>query len=240
MPYDRAADLVRLAIRLQGTWSGLTLDDIQREFEVSRRTAERLRALLEAEALDGIEPGVQALTEAEGLAMRPGPRPRLDEGLLALLRHAITVRRVVRFDYATRATGRTRRRVAPYGLIYGNRAFLVGRAEPRLQATERRPLIRPSSEAIRWPHNACARDRRPQDPVQSGRHSTSADAADGSIYNPATWSRTRRRSCAPAMKWSLPAATAASRRRSAGGGLPETRAASRRLPARRRWLVGRG
>ena len=129
MPYDRAADLVRLAIRLQGTWSGLTLDDIQREFEVSRRTAERLRALLEAEALDGIEPGVQALTEAEGLAMRPGPRPRLDEGLLALLRHAITVRRVVRFDYATRATGRTRRRVAPYGLIYGNRAFLVGRAE---------------------------------------------------------------------------------------------------------------
>ena len=199
MPYDRAADLVRLAIRLQGTWSGLTLDDIQREFEVSRRTAERLRdavedvfgpletvstgeakrhwrlrapvlrhmvmvsaeelaelaaaadaldrsglqeraamlrrlddklrALLEAEALDGIEPGVQALTEAEGLAMRPGPRPRLDEGLLALLRHAITVRRVVRFDYATRATGRTRRRVEPYGLIYGNRAFLVGRAE---------------------------------------------------------------------------------------------------------------
>ena len=199
MPYDRAADIVRLAIRLQGSWSGLTLDDIQREFEVSRRTAERLRdavedvfgpletvdtgearrhcrlrtrslrhlvslsaeelaelaaaadaldrsglqeraamlrrlddklrALLEAEALDGIEPGVQALTEAEGLAMRPGPRPRLDEGLLALLRHAITVRRVVACDYATRATGRARRRVEPYGLIYGNRAFLVGRAE---------------------------------------------------------------------------------------------------------------
>ena len=196
MPYDRAADIVRLAIRLQGSWSGLTLDDIQREFEVSRRTAERLRdavedvfgpletvdtgearrhcrlrtrslrhlvslsaeelaelaaaadaldrsglqeraamlrrlddklrALLEAEALDGIEPGVQALTEAEGLAMRPGPRPRLDEGLLALLRHAITVRRVVACDYAT---GRTRRRVAPYGLIYGNRASLVSRAE---------------------------------------------------------------------------------------------------------------
>ena len=94
-----------------------------------RRLDDKLRALLEAEALDGIEPGVQALTEAEGLAMRPGPRPRLDEGLLALLRHAITVRRVVACDYATRATGRTRRRVAPYGLIYGNRAFLVGRAE---------------------------------------------------------------------------------------------------------------
>ena len=195
MPYDRAADIVRLAIRLQGSWGGLTLDDIQREFEVSRRTAERLRdavedvfgpletvatgearrhcrlrtptlrhlvslsaeelaeltaaaaaldraglderaamlrrlgdklrAVLEAEARSGIEPDVQALTEAEGLAMRPGPRPRLDDGLLALLREAITVRHVVAFDYAPRA----RRRVEPYGLIYGNRAFLIGPAE---------------------------------------------------------------------------------------------------------------
>ena len=205
MPYDRAADIVRLAIRLQGSWGGLTLDDIQREFEVSRRTAERLRdavedvfgrletvdtgearrhcrlrtrtlrhlvslsaeelaeltaaadaldraglderaamlrrlgeklrALLEAEARSGIEPDVQALTEAEGLAMRPGPRPRLDDGLLALLREAITVRHVVAFDYAPRATAPratappTRRRVEPHGLIYGNRAFLIGPAE---------------------------------------------------------------------------------------------------------------
>ena len=200
MPYDRAADVARLAIRMQGSGRGLTLDDIQREFEVSRRTAERLRdavedvfgpletvdigeakrhcrlrtrtlrhlislsaeelaelsaaadaldrtgleeravmlrrlddklrALLEAEALSGIEPHVQALTEAEGLAMRPGPQPRLDQGLLARLRHAITVKRVVAFDYAARAAAqRTRRRVEPYGLIYGNRAFLIGRTE---------------------------------------------------------------------------------------------------------------
>ena len=200
MPYDRAADIVRLAIRLQGNWGGLTLDDIQREFEVSRRTAERLRdavedvfgpletvdtgearrhcrlrtptlrhlvslsaeelaeltaaadaldraglderaamlrrlgdklrAVLEAAARSGIEPDVQALTEAEGLAMRPGPRPRLDDGLLALLREAITVRHVVAFDYAPRATAPpTRRRVEPFGLIYGNRAFLIGPAD---------------------------------------------------------------------------------------------------------------
>ena len=200
MPYDRAADIVRLAIRLQGSWSGLTLDDIQRDFDVSRRTAERLRdavedvfgplemvdtgetrrhwrlrapilrhavsvsaeelaeldaaaavlertglkeragmlrrlddklrALLEAESLSGIEPDVQALTEAEGLAMRPGPRPRLDEGLLATMREAIKLRRVVAFDYPAHGAGEsTRRRVEPYGLLYGNRAFLVGCAE---------------------------------------------------------------------------------------------------------------
>ena len=200
MAYDRAMDIVRLAIRLQGTGNGLTLDDIQREFGISRRTAERLRdaveelfgpletvhtgepkrhcrlrapilrrlislsaeelaelpaaataleraglderalmlrrledklrALLEAETLNGIEPDLQALTEAEGLAMRPGPRPRLEDDLLAVLRQAVKTGRVVAFDYASRATGqRTRRRAEPYGLIYGNRAFLVGRAE---------------------------------------------------------------------------------------------------------------
>ena len=200
MAYDRAMDIVRLAIRLQGTASGLTLDGIQSEFEVSRRTAERLRgaveemfgsletvhtgeakrhcrlrapilrrlislsaeelaelpaaataleraglreravmlrrlddklrAVLESEALSGIEPDLQALTEAEGLAMRPGPQPLLEDGLLALLRRAIRSGRVVAFDYASRTTGqRTRRRAEPYGLIYGNRVFLVGRVE---------------------------------------------------------------------------------------------------------------
>ena len=67
---------------------------------------------------------------AEGLAMRPGPRPRLDEGLLALLRDAIKRGRTVEFDYLSRATGqRNRRQVQPYGIVYGNRAFLVGHTE---------------------------------------------------------------------------------------------------------------
>ena len=54
MPYDRAADIVRLAIRLQRSWRGLTLDDIQRDFRVSRRTAERLRDAVE-EVFGGLE-----------------------------------------------------------------------------------------------------------------------------------------------------------------------------------------
>ena len=201
MAYDRAMDIVRLAIRLQGTGNGLTLDDIQREFEISRRTAERLRnaveelfgpletvptgeperrcrlhapilrrlislsaeelaelpaaataldradleeralmlrrlddklrALLEAETLNGVEPDLQALIKAEALAMRhAGPRPRLEDGLIAVLRQAVKNGRIVAFDYASRSTGRrTRRRAEPHGLVYGNRAFLVGRAE---------------------------------------------------------------------------------------------------------------
>ena len=97
-----------------------------------RRLDDKLRALLEAEARSGTGPDVRALTEAEGLAMRPGPRPRLDDGLLALLREAITVRQVVAFDYAPRATTTpARRRVEPHGLLYGNHAFLIGRPRER-------------------------------------------------------------------------------------------------------------
>ena len=200
MAYERAADIVRLALRLQGTWRGLTLDDIARDFEVARRTAERLRdavqdvfgpldlvntgerrhhwrlrtstlrqlvtvsadelaelntaaaaleragleeratmlrgladklrALLEQDALRQVEPDLQALMLAEGLAMRPGPRPHMDSGLLGLLRDAIKSERVIAFDYRAQATGKvTRREVQPYGIIYGNRAFLVGHTD---------------------------------------------------------------------------------------------------------------
>ena len=48
MRYERLRDIVRLAVRLQGTLGGLTLDDIGAEFSVSRRTAERLRDAVEA------------------------------------------------------------------------------------------------------------------------------------------------------------------------------------------------
>ena len=95
---------------------------------VLRRLADKLRSLLDSETMASIEPEVQALTEAEGPAMRPGPRPRLDDGLPALLRHTIKATRVVEFDYRGRTAGRSgRRHVEPYGLIYGHRAFLAGR-----------------------------------------------------------------------------------------------------------------
>ena len=207
MRYQRLQDIVRLAARLQGTLGGLTLDDIEADFAVSRRTAERLRdavdavfgplelvdsadtkrhwrlrsdalrrlvslsaeelaeldaaaetleragfeeraaalreldaklrATLRADTLARIESDLEALVHAEGLAMRAGPKPQLDRGLLALLREAITTRRVVEFHYLAQSTRRrSRQRVAPSGLLYGNRAFLVGRTdwsdEPRL------------------------------------------------------------------------------------------------------------
>ena len=202
MRYERLTNILRLAIRLQGSHSGLTVVDIQDEFSVSRRTAERMRDAVEAafgplETVDtdagdrrirwrlqsrGLHPFIQVspveladieaaaeslnhaglaeragalrdfavklraalrrhspeefdaaletLMEAEGLAMRAGPTESLEDGLLSLLREAITARRKIEFDYVARGTGRrSRPRVRPYGVLYGNRAFLVGRTD---------------------------------------------------------------------------------------------------------------
>lgn len=207
MRYERLTDIVRLAIDLQGTRSGLTLDGIAERYGVSRRTAERLRDAVEdgfgpletvdsgerrlhwrlqSTALRGLvriapqelaelesaatrldreglsersgivreltrklralsrplhagtlEDGLEALMRAEGLAMRPGPRTRLEDGLLTLLREAISACRRIEFDYLAQGSGRhSRQQVDPYAVLYGNRPYLVGFTEwsggPRL------------------------------------------------------------------------------------------------------------
>ena len=207
MRYERLTDIIALAVRLQGRREGMTLDEIEREFGVKRRTAERMRAAVEqafgpleevengdrrkhwrlrsdrlrglvsvspeelgalstaAGALEGaglgehaarleavaeklravqrvsareqLEADLETLLHAEGLAMRPGPRQPVDPGVLRVVRDAIHRRRTVEFDYLSRAAGRrSRQLVEPYGLLYGNRPFLVARTdwsgEPRL------------------------------------------------------------------------------------------------------------
>ena len=202
MRYERVTELLRLAILLQGRRGGLTIADIQKEFFVSRRTAERMRDAVEAafgpletvdadtgdrrirwrlqsralhplirvspeelaelEAAAGslertglaeragglrdlavklraalrrrsseeFDSALETLMEAEGLAMRAGPKESLEEGLLSLVRDAVAACRTIEFDYLSRGTGRrSRQRVQPYGVLYGNRAFLVGQTD---------------------------------------------------------------------------------------------------------------
>ena len=92
----------------------------------------KLRATQHTGTLERIESDIEALVQAEGLAMRPGPRQQLDRGLLACLREAITTCRIVELRYLSQSTGRhSSQRIEPYGLLYGNRAFLVGRTDWR-------------------------------------------------------------------------------------------------------------
>ena len=191
MRYGRLADLVRLALQMQGRADGLSLDDIGQTYEVSRRTAERMRdairdtfpqteELIEpggrkrwrlppgttgrfadptvddiaalhrgvevarqsgdsgtADHLDTLsdrlrarlpgpkrarlEPDIAALLEADGVALRPGPRERIPEETLNSLREAILAGVWIEVDHRARASGLLSQnaRLGPLAMLLG-------------------------------------------------------------------------------------------------------------------------
>jgi predicted DNA-binding transcriptional regulator YafY len=194
--YERIKDVLQLALDMQGSAWGISLQEIQDKFGVSRRTAERMRdavlqVLPHAEEVDTgdrtkrwrvpgrtlnglvgfsaaelaelqsaivlmkrdnlmpqadllgsleskvrslvkpetrwrIELNLEALTEAEGLAMRPGPRPIIRPELIDSIRDAIMGPVKIRLHYRARDTLKLSRQiVCPYGFLYGNRHYLV-------------------------------------------------------------------------------------------------------------------
>lgn len=198
MRYGRLADLVRMAMQMQGRADGLSLDDIGQTFEVSRRTAERMRDairdafpqteelvelggrkrwrlppgtagrladptvddiaalhrgaelarqsgdILTAEHLDTLsdrlrarlsgpkrtrlEPDIAALLEADGVALRPGPRERIPEGTFSILREAILASVWIDTDHRARVSGLLSRnaRIGPLAILFGEgRQYLV-------------------------------------------------------------------------------------------------------------------
>lgn len=201
MHYQKLEQILRLALAFQGTREGLSLNDIERDFGVSRRTAERmrdavarvfpqfercddgdrlrrwrlpagtlgglvavsaeelaeldaaatglvrrglreradliasaaqkLRATARPEHLRRVEPDLEVLTEAEGTALRPGPRPILAPGILTKLRRAIISCLPVTMEYRSRRSGEPYPvELHPYGMLYGSRPLLVAAAEP--------------------------------------------------------------------------------------------------------------
>ncbi|MGE0108463.1 MAG: helix-turn-helix transcriptional regulator [Bdellovibrionales bacterium] len=197
MRFEKAEDLLNLAFAMQSSADGVSLADIEQMFEVSRRTAMRMRdavvrvypqteektdacrikrwripsatngrhlALtpdelatldmaakafngrglrLQAKALRSlcgkiksfqkceasrrIEPDLEALIEAEGLAARPGPRPKIKVEHLHSLREAIKACQIVEILYRGKGKKEAEvKRVAPYGFLYGHRHYLVG------------------------------------------------------------------------------------------------------------------
>ena len=72
------------------------------------------------------EVDLEVLLEAEGLAMRPGPRPFIRDDVLVTLGNAVNACRKVRLHYRGRDTKKLSRQiVCPYGFLYGNRHYLV-------------------------------------------------------------------------------------------------------------------
>jgi predicted DNA-binding transcriptional regulator YafY len=196
MRYEKADNIMQLALEMQASRLGLSLCDIQQKFCVGRRTAMRmrdalmrnfpqveeiaqgdrqkrwripqgtldrlvaftaeelatlesvtrmlerdnrhsdagalagisskLRALLKPDIARRVEPDLEALLEAEGLAARPGPRPRIDAAVVDSLRQATVACNKVLIGYRARRSHQIKQRlVHPYGFLHGHRHYLV-------------------------------------------------------------------------------------------------------------------
>jgi predicted DNA-binding transcriptional regulator YafY len=194
--FEKLETLLRVALDMRGNAEGLSLADIERDYDVSRRTAERMRdaiervfpqleqanpgelpkrwriragalsnligisaeelgalntalglmrrddlaepmarlqtlaaklkAMIHPDAARRIGPDLELLAEAEGMALRPGPRQTISADIVAALRHAVLACNKVQLHYRARGSGAlSRTLVCPYGFIYGNRHYLV-------------------------------------------------------------------------------------------------------------------
>ena len=94
-----------------------------------REAASCLLARLRPEVLCRVEPDIEALMEAEGIAMRPGPRAALPSGLVRSLRQAIAAPQMVELSYRQPSEPPFRTVVCPYGVLRGGRGWLVAHTE---------------------------------------------------------------------------------------------------------------
>jgi predicted DNA-binding transcriptional regulator YafY len=86
----------------------------------------KVRGAMKAAALRKVAPDLEALLRAEQIAVQAGPRPSEDPQLLVDLREAICSLRAVEFRHRSPGKHSRTRKVAPYGILFGYRTYLVG------------------------------------------------------------------------------------------------------------------
>ncbi len=72
-----------------------------------------------------LAPDLEALLQAETIAVQAGPRPFEDEAVLATVREALLSMRALRFRYEGGATPGRLREVTPFGVLFGRSNYLV-------------------------------------------------------------------------------------------------------------------
>ena len=101
----------------------------------SLRTLEgKVLSALRAPTRRKLAPDLEALLQAEAIAVQAGPRPSEDERVLSAIRDALKAGRALGFRYEGGRTPGQRRTVTPYGLLFGRANYLVaveGAGEPR-------------------------------------------------------------------------------------------------------------
>jgi predicted DNA-binding transcriptional regulator YafY len=72
-----------------------------------------------------LAPDLEALLQAETIAVQAGPRPFEDESVLAAVREALLSLKKLRFRYEGGSTPGRVREVSPFGLLFGRSNYLV-------------------------------------------------------------------------------------------------------------------
>lgn len=91
-----------------------------------RSLQSKIKSALNPPARRKIAPDLEALLQAEFIAVQAGPRPVDDNALLLTLREAICGGCAVRFYYRGPGKPARTRRIAPYGIIFGRMNYLIG------------------------------------------------------------------------------------------------------------------
>ena len=81
---------------------------------------------------------IEALMQAEAIAVQPGPRVNVDKMTLGLLRDAMLRLKQVSFHYSGGSGTPRARIVIPYGILFGGEAYLVAREADKNEATDPR------------------------------------------------------------------------------------------------------
>jgi predicted DNA-binding transcriptional regulator YafY len=141
---EEIADPPTVRFRIPSGLDGIFQAPTAEEFAALRAAADHFRqsgataragalAALETKVLSAIRAGVrrrlapdmEALLEAETMAVHPGPRPFEDESVLGAVREAIVSMQRLRFLYDGGSTPGREREVTPYGLLFGRSNYLV-------------------------------------------------------------------------------------------------------------------
>lgn len=170
LPMEALADGRQRRYRIRGGMSAATLSPAPSELAELRLAADALAASGKperAEALAALErkilasmraatrtrlaPDLEALTQAQVPVAVAGPQSRVAPEVLRTCQHALQAGLVLTFDYAA-ANGTTQQReVAPRGLLFGPRSYLVGAihdwGQPALWRLDRMSRVELSNHA---------------------------------------------------------------------------------------------
>jgi len=90
-----------------------------------RTLEQKVLSATRASARRRLAPDLEALLQAETIAVTAGPRPFEEESVLAAVRGALKAMSTLRFRYEGGSTPGRVREVTPYGLLFGRSNYLV-------------------------------------------------------------------------------------------------------------------